>query len=120
MGDRQHGQRVLAAAQLVEQVEHPLGGAAVERGGDLVGQQQSRTARQSSGQRDPLPLPAGQRSRVAVSQLRRKTHRAEQAFGFGDGLDTTEPAQRTERAADRGRDRAGGVECRQRILADQG
>ena len=50
-----------ASCRLLEKPQHVQGGGAVEVAGRLVGEHDHRLVAQRPGDRDPLPLPAGQR-----------------------------------------------------------
>jgi hypothetical protein len=69
VGDEQHRQRE-PPAQLGQQVEDLGLGGEVQRGGDLVGDEQRRVRGQGPRDRDALPLPAGELVRVAVGGAR--------------------------------------------------
>ena len=63
----EHGEPVLAA-QPVDEVEHLLGVAEVERGRRLVEQQHPRLLGERPGEDGALLLPAGQRGQRPVGQ----------------------------------------------------
>ena len=64
--------------ELLEQVEHPRLRGDVERAGRLVADDDRRIQGQGSGDRDPLPLSAGELPRVAAAGVRRQPDRVEQ------------------------------------------
>ena len=81
-------QRLPGRVQAVEQPQHLQGGGAVEVAGRLVGQHHQRVVGQRPGDRDPLPLAAGQRrgqeparsaspTRSSSSAARRRAARGE-------------------------------------------
>ena len=69
MGDDDHGDAGLV--QLLEQGDDLLGGAAVERAGRLVGEQDMRVVDQRAGDGHALLLSAGKLGRLMVARDRR-------------------------------------------------
>ncbi len=68
MGDDQQGLPDLV--EVDQEVHHLLAGAAVQRAGRLVGEQQGRAVHQGAGHRDPLAFAAAERGRVDVLAVR--------------------------------------------------
>ena len=60
--------RPCVAAELVDQLQHLLLVADVQRAGRLVEQQQGGTLGQRPGQEDPLPLAAGEGGQLPVGE----------------------------------------------------
>ncbi len=68
VGDEQHGGAVLVL-QFADQLEDLLLGRHVQRGGRLVGDQQTRFQNQRHGNHDALTLPAAELMRVSIMNM---------------------------------------------------
>ena len=115
VGDEQHREAELAL-ELADQVEHRALDRDVERRGDLVGDEHLRAAGERAGQRDPLPLAAGQLGRPVAGPRRVEVDQLEQPGDLGAALGAG--AAGRQRLGDALADRHPRVERRVRVLED--
>jgi hypothetical protein len=90
----------------------------VERRGDLVADEEIRLGGERPGDRDPLPLAAGQLRRIALERPARQAHELEQAPHLLLGVPAAEVPQGTRGPGDGAADAVQRVQRVVRVLED--
>ena len=115
VADEQASEPVLTL-QLGKEFQHPGLHRNIQRRGRLVGDQQSRLQRQRSRDAHPLPLPAGELMREAVSHVRGQLHLLQQRLDSAFPLGAIHSGVQGQRFGDRLADGPSWIQRRSGIL----